>query len=137
MHIRNRHTQKTQPPHAVSKQTPQTINRIVNPRGYRLGTVSGKTFFFCFHLNYLHVQYRSNYRFVISFVSFSKEFCKKGTCLQTLSIHFLEQKRIQSIRDFTNKHRVIQIFRKIAFFVVSHLTLVVVDNAVIRQCRYI
>jgi hypothetical protein len=28
---------------SVSKQTPQTINKIENPRGYRLGTVRGKT----------------------------------------------------------------------------------------------
>ncbi len=69
MHIRNCQTQKTQLPNtdkkkrkrekkrergryreraslikwSVSKQTPQTINKIENPRGYRLGTVSGKT----------------------------------------------------------------------------------------------
>jgi hypothetical protein len=57
MHIRNRHTQKTQPPHAgkkkkrehvfirrfISNKTPQTINERVNLWGYRIGTVSGKT----------------------------------------------------------------------------------------------
>jgi hypothetical protein len=61
MHIRNRHTQKTQPPHAAKKKrgrerehmiyimyvnsnrTPQTINKEENLWGYRLGTVSGKT----------------------------------------------------------------------------------------------
>jgi hypothetical protein len=59
VHIRNRHTQKTQPPNAakkeererehvfirilISKQTPQTINEKENPWGYHLGTVIGKT----------------------------------------------------------------------------------------------
>jgi hypothetical protein len=54
MHIRNRHTQKTQPPSRseeeererehvyirilISNKTPQTINEQENPWGYRLGT---------------------------------------------------------------------------------------------------
>jgi hypothetical protein len=59
MHIRNCHTQKTQPPQAakqrreerehvyirilISKRTPQTNNEKENNWGYRLRTVSGKT----------------------------------------------------------------------------------------------
>jgi hypothetical protein len=60
MHIRNCQIQKTQPAYTakkkrkrekvsmfnkmiISKQTPQTIHKIENPRGYGLGTVRGKT----------------------------------------------------------------------------------------------
>jgi NAD-specific glutamate dehydrogenase len=59
MHIRNGHIQQTQSLHTAKKVkrrrqhgkaiisfkiAPQTINEIENPRGCRLGTVSGKKY---------------------------------------------------------------------------------------------